>query len=160
MRWCWERNRERDKEKAIWKKGKKKCSHYWLVFFFSFSYLSTTLLFAILLSTTCAAEKIYLGLQLPLPLCCLQFTPSFLLSLFLSPSLPLCLSPCLCGIAPEELCVKAGERCNRQWSAVIGGERWSENTFLNMHKSSHGVNLNAGERSWNVLLTLHAFGYH
>ena len=48
---------------------------------------------------------------------------------------------------------------------MIGGERWSENTFLNMHKSSHGdqrsstFNLNAGELSWNVLLTLHAFGY-
>src|SRR4029434_5340844 len=51
------------------------------------------------------------------------------------------------------------------YSSVIVGERWSENTFLNMHKSSHGdqrsstFNLNAGELSWNVLLTLHVFSY-
>ena len=48
---------------------------------------------------------------------------------------------------------------------MIGGERWSKKKVLNMHKSSHGdqrsstFNLNAGELSWNVLLTLHAFGY-
>ena len=49
---------------------------------------------------------------------------------------------------------------------MIGGERWSKKKVLNMHKSSHGdqrsstFHLNAGELSWNVLLTLHAFGYH
>ena len=42
---------------------------------------------------------------------------------------------------------------------MIGGERWSEILVLNTHKSSHGdqrsstFNLNAGELSWNVLLT-------
>src|SRR4029434_2244913 len=51
-------------------------------------------------------------------------------------------------------------------SSVVGGERWSKKKVLKLHKSSHGdqrsstFHLNAGELSWNVLLTLHAFGYH
>lgn len=54
---------EWDTEKANWGGEKKTTSHYWMVYFFLF-----TRHFAMLLLTTCVAEKIYLGLPFSLPL--------------------------------------------------------------------------------------------
>lgn len=55
-----ERGIEKDREKAAWKKN----SHYWTFFFLLPT--TTTLHFTIHLSTTCVAEKIYLGLPFSL----------------------------------------------------------------------------------------------